>query len=109
MRHLIARNETARFTSSTSSSFKSYIFFINQSFWTGSLCYYIRKYTKIPDSSKKSADIHYHVNKITVLLIWCVIWGHYMVNIFTQDLASSSAKRSGNLYNIIIIDLDLIF
>ena len=54
MRHLIARNETARFTSS--SSLKSYIFFINQSFWTGSLCYSIRKYTKIADSSKKSAD-----------------------------------------------------
>ena len=69
--HPPARNETARFTSS--SSFKSYIFWINQSVWTGSLCFSIIKYTKIADSSKKSADIHYHVNKNTVLLILCII------------------------------------
>ena len=79
MRHLIVKNETASFASS--SSFKSYIFFINQSFWTGSLCFSIRKYTKIADSGKKSADIHYHVNKNTVLLIWCVIWGQYCLGI----------------------------
>ena len=77
MRSLLARNETARFT--TISGFKSYIFLINQSFWTGSLCFSNRKYTKIADSSKKSADIHYHVNKNTVLLIWCVALGQYIV------------------------------
>ena len=79
MRSLLARNETARFT--TISGFKSYIFLINQSFWTGSLCFSNRKYTKIADSSKKSADIHYHVNKNTVLLIWCVALGQYIVPI----------------------------
>ena len=79
MRSLLARNETARFT--TISGFKSYIFLINQSFWTGSLCFSNRKYTKIADSSKKSADIHYHVNKNTVLLIWCVALGQYIVSI----------------------------
>ena len=78
MRSLIARNETARFT--TISGFKSYIFLINQSFWTGSLCFSNRKYTKIADSIKKSADIHYHVNKNTVLLIWCVALGQYIVH-----------------------------
>ena len=77
MRSLLARNETARFT--TISGFKSYIFLINQSFWTGSLCFSNRKYTKIADSIKKSADIHYHVNKNTVLLIWCVALGQYIV------------------------------
>ena len=80
MRSLLARNETARFT--TISGFKSYIFLINQSFWTGSLCFSNRKYTKIADSSKKSADIHYHVNKNMVLLIWCVALGQYIVRLF---------------------------
>ena len=37
-------------------------------------------------------------------------WGIFnLVSFFTKHLASSSAKRSGNLYKIIIIDLELIF
>ena len=87
MRSLLARNETARFT--TISGFKSYIFLINQSFWTGSLCFSNRKYTKIADSIKKSADIHYHVNKNTVLLIWCVALGQYIVLFFHHHLTLS--------------------
>ena len=93
MRSLLARNETARFT--TISGFKSYIFLINQSFWTGSLCFSNRKYTKIADSIKKSADIHYHVNKNTVLLIWCVALGQYIVVLVLNKNRQTRGRHVG--------------